>query len=388
VPASFISAESLHCLTPSSGSGSVAVEVSNAHMHTAADGRALSGVNPSDLELYSSNGITFDFQDEVTLSNAWPSSGSVAGGTVIAIHGAGFVDSAELSCRFAGIVVKATFVSAMVVRCTAPAQKYAMLTGVSVANNGADFSAEIQFSYFIAPTVKSVSPPRGQAAGGTLVSVSGENFVPSNDLKCRFGSTVVPANYLSPTAVGCLSPPGKATSEVQRIVASASAKVNEVQKITTTALPNADEVQRVTLSGWGLQHGVQTVRTRTDTAGGNGQKQEIKTTVEHTHETHVITTHTASKTHEVQRIAIASPTLRSTDGKFSVTYGFSTTPELPVDSSAATLAMHLSALPELGSVQVQQPNAPCTGAAAACTPSLTTQQACEAAAATCKWEPK
>ena len=40
------------------------------------------------------------------------------------------------------------------------------LVGAAVANNGEDFSATVQFSYFKAPGIVSVSPPRGGVDGG------------------------------------------------------------------------------------------------------------------------------------------------------------------------------------------------------------------------------
>ncbi|KAJ1382502.1 hypothetical protein B484DRAFT_440760, partial [Ochromonadaceae sp. CCMP2298] len=64
----------------------------------------------------------------------------------------------------------------------------------------------LEFEYYIAQTVVSASPTTGSASGGALVTLAGSNFRNSSSLSCRFGSSLVPATYLSPSAVQCAAP--------------------------------------------------------------------------------------------------------------------------------------------------------------------------------------
>ena len=86
---------------------------------------------------------------------------------------------------------------------------------VAVSLNGVDFrgAAMVSFWYFNLSTVliAAVRPSGGPAAGGTLVNVSGTNFIDFGGgvqgPKCRFGSAVVPATRLSLTQAQCRAPP-------------------------------------------------------------------------------------------------------------------------------------------------------------------------------------
>jgi len=53
----------------------------------------------------------------------------------------------------------------------------------------------------------SVSPNYGPATGGTKVVISGTNLV-GTSLKCKFGTSIVPAVSISNTQIYCLSPAG------------------------------------------------------------------------------------------------------------------------------------------------------------------------------------
>lgn len=86
---------------------------------------------------------------------------------------------------------------------------------VMVSLNGVDFrgGAMASFWYFNLSRVRiaAVRPSGGPPAGGTLVNVSGTNFIDFGGgvqgPKCRFGSTVVPATRLSLTQAQCRAPP-------------------------------------------------------------------------------------------------------------------------------------------------------------------------------------
>ena len=81
-------------------------------------------------------------------------------------------------------------------------------TPVTVSNNGIDFyRSHVQFQYVADPVVTSVVPSTGPENGGIIVKVAGANFQDAPDLACRFGSLVVPAEFVSPSLLSCMAPP-------------------------------------------------------------------------------------------------------------------------------------------------------------------------------------
>ena len=64
----------------------------------------------------------------------------------------------------------------------------------------------VPFEYKILEIVESVSPSFGTIQGGTTVSIHGYNFIDSELLRCKFGTKVVTATYLSPERITCISP--------------------------------------------------------------------------------------------------------------------------------------------------------------------------------------
>ena len=64
------------------------------------------------------------------------------------------------------------------------------------------------FRFLPAPMIERAAPPAGARGGGTRVLVAGRGFVDAgDDLRCRFGATVVTARWLSTTALECDAPP-------------------------------------------------------------------------------------------------------------------------------------------------------------------------------------
>jgi hypothetical protein len=51
---------------------------------------------------------------------------------------------------------------------------------------------------------------RSITEGGTLVTITGTNFVQTPLLRCKFNSTIVVASYLSGTTCKCVAPPHEA----------------------------------------------------------------------------------------------------------------------------------------------------------------------------------
>ena len=81
---------------------------------------------------------------------------------------------------------------------------------MSLSANGQQFAlSDALFTYRPSAAVSSVWPLRGASEGGTPLTVLGSGFSSSAEalgaLRCRLNATVVPAAYVSESAVVCNS---------------------------------------------------------------------------------------------------------------------------------------------------------------------------------------
>lgn len=131
-------------------------------------------------------------------------------GPTFILVGQGFLNTSQLACRVGnGESSSATFISPTEISCTDPgpfANKIS--TVVEVTLNGVDYSADgAMFTHLRKPYVLSIDPTSGTTYGGTSVFLSGEHFLESERLACRFGELVVPAQWMSEELLQCNSPP-------------------------------------------------------------------------------------------------------------------------------------------------------------------------------------
>ena len=201
VPATFVNTSAVMCTSPPlasltetiSSAGSVHVEVS----HNAAD--------------FSSSEVVFVYRAEVYVHSLLPVGGATAGGSLVQVRGASF-EAGGLLCSFGGSPVAATLVSSELVRCHAPARAQVGAVAVEVStNNGWDFSRSgVTFLYQAGAAVIALTPSNGPTQGRTLVSVSGMHFLPSLQLRCRFGVSEVAAVFVSTSMANCTAPAASA----------------------------------------------------------------------------------------------------------------------------------------------------------------------------------
>ncbi len=133
---------------------------------------------------------------EPMVSGVSPSAGSTAGGTVVTITGTNF--TGVTGVKF-GATAAASFtvVSATQITATAPAHA-AGVVDIQVLNagEGSDLTTADHFTY-LAPAVTAVSPNTGSTAGGTVITITGSNFV---------GVTVVHIDGVTATSFTVVSP--------------------------------------------------------------------------------------------------------------------------------------------------------------------------------------
>jgi hypothetical protein len=245
----WISNEVVECiLPPRSGSDVVSVAVLYAGGTAAATGD-----------------LVFTYHGAVALDLVAPSSVPASGGSIVRVLGAGFLDVPDLRCRFGDEGHSlATYVSPGEILCESPPSVSPGSTYLAISLNGGDFTRRtLEFSYYVEPVVVEISPRRGLAEGGDLISIQGTNLLGGLDPSCRFlsGEIVVadvPA-WDSPNGIMCQTPPLSPSLEVQLISVQPIPEANEIQRIVFSAQPEGPEIQEVEIRGQGKQLHVQEV---------------------------------------------------------------------------------------------------------------------------------
>jgi hypothetical protein len=270
VPTTFVDASRVRCLSPDvSPSQDVTMELSVTN-----NGVDFSGQMGS---------FTFhpaDYADALVVTVVVPSSGPFSAANAVSVHGYGFVDSGDLSCRFGDMFdTPAAFVSETEVRCTT-----LVLTGTSsvqevtvqITNDGATFSnsggvvAAARFTFMEVPFfVAAIAPGFGPVHGGTTVSVSGVNFQEADDLSCGFvfgdgHVAVVVGVYVSSTELECAAPPSPDNASVEVGLRVTMNTFTSVTDVTYTYLGGLPAIASVHPSNGPSVGGTAVVLTGTD----------------------------------------------------------------------------------------------------------------------------
>jgi len=189
VPATFVSPSIVQCVAPAVSYGVSSVEVSN---------------NGFD---FSFDVVEYLYHLPVYLSSLSQSHGPAAGGTAVTIFGDRFLDTVTTQCRFGNLTVPALFVSNQVIQCSTPEHPVGPVP-VDVSLNGVDFTSAytLQYEFDMDQFVTGVQPYKGPVSGGTVVTVQVAHVENVTTLSCKFRGVIVPATYLSPSSVSCVSP--------------------------------------------------------------------------------------------------------------------------------------------------------------------------------------
>ena len=188
VAASFVSDSEVRCTTPVLAIGPVDITVSS---------------NGLDF----SNGVEFTSTADAMILAVTPPLGPSTGGTAVTVSGQGFMNSSELACHFDGIAAPWTrFVSETEVLCEAPVHESGAVF-VEIFLDAMDrIKSAASFMFVYPPRITRFAPSSGPSSGGTLVQLSGYNFVNTEQLVCRFGTIDVPGRWTSSTSIQCVTP--------------------------------------------------------------------------------------------------------------------------------------------------------------------------------------
>ena len=162
-----------------------------------------------------------------TVSSLSPASGSIAGGTGVTITGTNFTGATVV--KFGTASAAFTVNNATSITATAPAGSAGAVDVTVTTSAGTSATgASDQFTYqaSLAPAVTAISPNEGPGAGGTTVTITGQNLSTTNPPTVKFGATAsasvsvisstsltatAPASLLGPTDVTVTTEYGQST---------------------------------------------------------------------------------------------------------------------------------------------------------------------------------
>ena len=173
-----------------------------------------------------------------TVTGVSPTSGPTGGGTTVTITGTGFTGATAVKFG-ANNAASYAVNSNTQITATSPAGT-AGAVDIAVTNNSltSSTSSADQFTYVAAPTVSSISPTSGPAAGGTSVRITGTGFTGATGAaSVKFGSSNA-ASYTvnSNTQITAISPAGTGAAHVTVTNNSATSATSSADRFAYVAL--------------------------------------------------------------------------------------------------------------------------------------------------------
>ncbi len=167
-----------------------------------------------------------------------PSSGPASGGTGVTITGSDFTaaSTVEFGTNAATAV---TYVSATEIQATAPAGVGMVDITVTTSGQTSATSTADQFSYV--PSVTSINPSSGPAAGSTVVTIDGTGFTTASTVD--FGTTAAAAmTYISSGEIQAISPAGAGTVDVTVTTSGQTSATSTADQFSYTTAPTVTSV--------------------------------------------------------------------------------------------------------------------------------------------------
>jgi len=197
---SLLSSTAATCTLPAHAAGSVSL------IWTNPDGQSATLEN------------AYTYQPAPTITSLSPTSGSLAGGTFLALTGTGFITGATATVD--GTPCSATdVISSTQVICTTPSHVAATVDIVITNSDSQVGSLTSSFTYIAAPTVTGVVANSGPIAGGTSVTITGTGFL-AGALVSFGANAATNITVVNATTVTCDTPAGNSASAVSVTVAN------------------------------------------------------------------------------------------------------------------------------------------------------------------------
>lgn len=179
-----------------------------------------------------SDDINYYFYPKPAIMRLNPTKSPVGGGILVEIEGqnldpfndVGKVDNHnDTFCKFGGSdPVPANVISDAKITCMTPPSQVVRTVFVDITLNNADLvlnavdwtDNHVPFTYFAAPYIYTSDPTLGPKTGNSTVTILGNNFNDTSNIKCKFGNKVVPGRYKDSNTIVCTSPPANNTGPV------------------------------------------------------------------------------------------------------------------------------------------------------------------------------
>jgi len=178
---------------------------------------------------------------------------SASGGSLVTVSGVNFptTSASGVVCRFGHNVIPAAVLSATQATCITPAQAVGFRAVDLTFSNNAEFYVSDSFVQVITEKVitdLSMSPSEGSAAGGTVVTITGNSFNEhTGGMFCKFGTAdPVEATFVSSTTLHCTTPRHRRTiTSVQLIPFNVSLSEDVNAEATAFRFKRADRIGAV-----------------------------------------------------------------------------------------------------------------------------------------------
>ena len=161
---------------------------------------------------WTSSGPVFRYIDRPVITGVTPAEGPTAGGTIVTVSGSSFSD--VYSLRFGERVVDFTRIDDNTIVTASPEAYEGGLVHITVdslAGRSAATDAD-RFEYRNLPHVLSLAPSSGPAAGGTAVTLTGQDFRGATSV--RFGSAEAVFTVIDDATISATAPAGAGSQVV------------------------------------------------------------------------------------------------------------------------------------------------------------------------------
>lgn len=166
-------------------------------------------------------GISAD--PDITFTAFTPASSVTAGGSVATLTGTGYVGPVAVTFGAASSNT-VTVASSSQITCTVPVSSASGAVSITITQ-GSKSAARSNFTYFGVPTVTNTTPVSGGTAGGTVVTITGTQFVPSSTT-VRFNNNLATGVVAGFSSLTCLTPSASTVGAIAVTVQNVSGTVN------------------------------------------------------------------------------------------------------------------------------------------------------------------
>ena len=181
----------------------------------------------------------FTYLPAPTVTSVSPNFGPQAGGTSVVITGANL--SGATAVLFGATTASYVVNSATQITATSPAGTGTVDVRVTTTGGTSAISGADQFSYLATPTITSITPTAGPQAGGTMVTITGTNFIGTTGV--NFGASAATSFTVnSATSITATAPPGTGTVDIRVSNSVGTSPAVAADQFTYVAAPSVTSI--------------------------------------------------------------------------------------------------------------------------------------------------